>query len=183
MLWTIFIFNKSKISQKDIKTTRYQRWYQRYQVVYCYDVSKTSVSLRYQLVRRYDVPNWSVLFTYQWDVADTSEIGPSTSQIGPSYWRPSSDVMMMSQPGHGRSNWSLKWVSFFWVLCSMIFQGLRWFSLFKVPASMSLQRLKDIQLWRLCNVLSSSVSLRYQLVRRYDVSNWSVFLRINETLQ
>ena len=120
MLWTIFVFNKPK---------RYHRWDikdsgQRCQHVRCYDVSKTSVSfrcqlkrffdvlswsvsLRYQLVHRYDVSNWSILFTYRWDVAETS-------QIGPSYWRTSWDVVMMSQHGPGRSNWSIKWFNFFW---------------------------------------------------------------------
>ena len=43
----------------------------------------------------------------------------------------------------------------------------------------SLQRLKDVSLIyvpskRLCDVLSWSVSLGYHLVRRDDVSNWSV---------
>ena len=97
MLWTISIFNKSKRCQRpDSKNND-----QRYQLVPCYDVSKTSVSfryelkrlcsvlswsvsLRYQLVHRYDVSNWSVLFTYQWDVV-------KTSQIGPSHWRTSCD--------------------------------------------------------------------------------------------
>ena len=56
-----FIFNKSK---------RYQRSYikdndHRYQLVRCYDVSKTSVSFRYQLKCLCDVLNWSVSFRYQ----------------------------------------------------------------------------------------------------------------------
>ena len=42
---------------------------------------------------------------------------------------------------------------------------------------MSLRHLKDVSLIyvplkRLCDVLSWSVSLRYQLVRCYDISNW-----------
>ena len=81
----------------------------RYQLLRCYNVSKTSVSfryelwclcnvlkwsvsLRYQLVRRYDFSNWSILFTYQWDV-------PKTSQVGMSQWRTSCDVVMTSQHG------------------------------------------------------------------------------------
>ena len=49
----------------------------------------------------------------------------------------------------------------------------------KIPDITSLRRLKDVSLIyvplkRLCDVLSWSVSRRYQLVRRYDVSNWSV---------
>ena len=47
---------------------------------------------------------------------------------------------------------------------SAYFRGVWWYSLIKVPASTSLQ----------LEVLSLSVSLRYQLVRRYDVSNWLV---------
>ena len=78
MFWTIFILNKLKRYQiSDVKENG-----QRYQLVRCYKVSKTSVSfryhlkrlcdvlswsvlLRYQLVHRYDVSNWSVLFNYQ----------------------------------------------------------------------------------------------------------------------
>ena len=36
-----------------------------------------SVSLRYQLVYRYGVSNWLSVFTYQRDIAETSQIGPS----------------------------------------------------------------------------------------------------------
>ena len=129
---------------------------QRCQVVRCYGVSKTSVSFRYQLkclsdvlsrsasfryqlVRRYDVSNWSVLFKYQWHVT-------KTSQIGLTNWRTRCDVMMMFQHGPGCSNYSLKWVNFFCVLCSKLPRRFRWFSLFKVPASRLLQRLKDVAL-------------------------------------
>ena len=124
MLSTIFIFNKTKrYWRSGIKDNC-----QKYQLGRCYDVSKTSVSFRYQLerlcdlfswlvslrcqlVHRYDVLNWSVLFTYQWDVAKTSHIRPS-------YWRISWDVVMMSQHRPGRSNWSVKWVYFIWLLDS-----------------------------------------------------------------
>ena len=127
---------------------------QRYQQLRCYNVSKTSVSFRYQLkrlydvsswsvwrrhqlVHHYDVSNWSVLQMYQWDVA-------KTSQIIPSYWRTSWDVGMMSQHRAARSNLSVTWVNFLWVLGSTLFWHLWWFSLIKVPASTSLQRLKDV---------------------------------------
>ena len=60
---------------------------------YSNDFKKTvlrwSFSLRYQLVHRYDVSYWSNFFTYQWDISETS-------QIGPSYWRTSWDLVMMS---------------------------------------------------------------------------------------
>ena len=79
----------------------------KYQLVPCYNVSKTSVSfrsqfwrlcdvlswsvsLRYQLVRRYDASNWLIIFTYQWDVT-------KTSQIGPPQWCTSYDVVVTSQ--------------------------------------------------------------------------------------
>ena len=154
MLWTTFIFDKSKRYQRsDIKDNG-----QRYQLVRYYDVSKTpvsfryqlkrlcdvlswSISLMYQLVHRYDVSNWLVLFRYQRDVA-------KTSLIGPSYCRTNWDVVMMSQHGLGRSNWSVKWVISFCVLGSTFF-----------------------------NISSGSVSLRYQLVRRYNVSKTSVWFR------
>ena len=127
---------------------------QRYQQLRCYNVSKTSVSFRYQLkrlydvsswsvwrrhqlVHHYDVSNWSVLQMYQWDVA-------KTPQISPSYWRTSWDVGMMSQHRAARSNLSVTWVNFLWVLGSTFFWHLWWFSLIKVPASTSLQRLKDV---------------------------------------
>ena len=81
----------------------------RYQVVSRYNISKTSVlfsyklrplcdvlswsvSLRYQVVRCYDVSNWLYLSSYQWDIAKTSQIGPSHS-------RTSCDVMLTSQHG------------------------------------------------------------------------------------
>ena len=81
----------------------------KYQLVCRYNISKTSVSsryqlrplcnvlswsvsLRYQLVRCYDASNWLVLSTYQWDVA-------KTSQIGPSHLRTSCDIMVTSQHG------------------------------------------------------------------------------------
>ena len=84
----------------------------RYQLIHRYNVSKIlvsfsyqlwrlcnvvswSVSLRYQLVHRYDVSDWSVLFTNQWDI-------DKTSQIAPSHWRSSCDVMMASQHGPWR---------------------------------------------------------------------------------
>ena len=150
MIWTIFIFNKSKRYQRsDINDNG-----QRYQLVRCYDVSKTSVSfryqlkclcdvlscsvsLRYQLVHRYDVLISSVLFTYHWDIA-------KTSQIGLSYWRTSWEVMMMSQHGPRNSNWSVKCVNLFLVLGSTFF-----------------------------GIFSGSVSLRYQLVHRYNISKTS----------
>ena len=144
MLGTISIFNKSKIYQiTDIKDND-----RRYQLVHCYDFSKTSASfryqlkrlcdvlswsfsIRYQLVHRYDVSNWSVLFTYQWDVAKKSKIGPSYSRTR---W----DFVMMYGPK--LSNWSLKWVNLLWVLGSTFF-----------------------------SMLDGSVSLRHQLARRYNV--------------
>ena len=104
------------------------------------DVLSWSISFRYQLVHREDVSNWLLLFTYLWDLA-------KTSQIGPSYWRTSWDVVIMFQYDRGRSNWSLNWVSFFWVLGSRFFLYQRSF-LFKVPASKLLQRVKDVILIR-----------------------------------
>ena len=86
----------------------------RYQLKRLCNVLSWSVSLRYQMVHRYDVSNWSVLFTCQSDVA-------KTSQIGPSHWHTSWDVVMMFQHGPGRSNLSVKWVNFFWVLSSTFF--------------------------------------------------------------
>ena len=66
---------------------------------YSNDLKKTvlswSVSLRYQLLHRYDVSNWSSFFTYQRDI-------PEMSQIGPSYWRTSWDDVMISQDGPER---------------------------------------------------------------------------------
>ena len=54
------------------------------------------------------------------------------------------------------------------------FSNLRWFSLIKVPASTSLQHLKDVGLIQLLVTISLRrvklvISLRYQLVRCYDV--------------
>ena len=100
------------------------------------------------------------------------------SEIGPSCWRTSCDVMMMSQQNQGRSNWSLKWHGS-WVpsvsSSSQVLQSL------KIPASTSLQGLKDVSLISvpflgLCDMLNWSVSLRYQLVLHYNVWNWSVVL-------
>ena len=132
MFWTILSFNKLKRYQKsDIKVNG-----QRYQLVHCYDVSKTSVSFKYQskrlcdvlswsvslwyqLVHCYDVSNWSVAFTYYWHA-------PKTSQIAPSFWRHSWDGVMMSQHDPGRSNLSLKWIIFFWALGSTFFRHSRY---------------------------------------------------------
>ena len=183
--------------QKDISKRPDIKKGERYQLVRRYNVSNTSVIFRYQLkclwdmlscsvlfryhlVRRYDASNWLVLFTYQWDVA-------KTFQIGPFCWYISWDVVMMSQYGPRRPNWSLEWVNFLWVLGSTLLWHLRWAIPFKVPAITLLQLSKmsvlfRYQLWRLCNVLSSSVSLRYELVHCYDVSSWS-YLRANETSQ
>ena len=154
MLWTIFIFDKLKRYQRsDIKDNG-----QRYQLGHCYDVLKTSVSftyqlkrlydvlswlvsLRYQLVNRYGVSNWSTLFTCPWDVA-------KASQIHLSYWRAIWDVVVMSQYGPRRPNWSVKWVNFFWVL-SITFFGIS----------------------------VGSVSLRYELVCRYNISKTPVSFR------
>ena len=47
------------------------------------------------MLRRYDISNWSVWTTYQWDVTETSQIGPSHS-------RTSRDVVMTSQHGPRR---------------------------------------------------------------------------------
>ena len=95
---------------------------------------------------------------------------------------------MMSQYGQGRSNWSIKWVNFFLALWSMFFQCLRLFSLLKVPASRRYNISKTsvsfrYQLWRLCNVLSWSVSLRYQLVLVTTYQIGQFYLRTDETLQ
>ena len=138
MFWTIFIFDKSKRYQRsDIKDND-----QRYQLVLCYNVSKTSALFRYQLKRPYDVLHWSlslrkrliyrydvsnltVLFTYQWDAA-------KTFQIGTSYWRTSWDLVIMAQHVPERSDLSLKWINFFWVLDNTFFWHPRWFSLSKV---------------------------------------------------
>ena len=177
MLLTIPIFNKSKRYQRpDVKDND-----QINQLVRCYNVSKTSVSFRYQLKRlcdvlsrsvsltyqlshRYDVSNWSVLFTYQWEVA-------KTSQIGLPYWRTRLDVVIMSQHGPGRLNWSLKLVNFFWVLDSTFF-GISGDSVslrYRLVRNYNISK-KSVsfthQLWRLCDVLSWSVLLRYQLVPR-----------------
>ena len=68
---TIFIFNKTKKYQiSDIKDND-----QRYQLVRCYDISKTSVSFRYQWKRLCDVLNCSISLTYHWYIAMTSQIG------------------------------------------------------------------------------------------------------------
>ena len=69
MLWTVLIFNKSKRYQKlDIKDNG-----QRYQLVRCYNVTKTSLSFRYQLNRLCNVlvgqshlgTSWYITTTYQ----------------------------------------------------------------------------------------------------------------------
>ena len=90
MLWTVFIFNKSKNYQKDIsKRQDIKNDDKRYQVVPRCDVSKMpfplrcqlkrlcnvlswSVSFRYQLLRCFDFSNWLVLFMYQWDASNRS---------------------------------------------------------------------------------------------------------------
>ena len=64
----------------------------RYQLWRLSNVLSWSVSLKYQLVCCYNASNRSILFTYQGVVA-------KTSQIGPSHWRNSCDVMMISQHG------------------------------------------------------------------------------------
>ena len=148
MLRTIFIFNKPESYQRwNIKDNR-----QRYQLVRCYDVSKTlvsfryqmkrlcnvlsrSVSLRYQLVNYYEVSNWSVLFTYHLDDAETS-------QIGLCCWPTSWDVVIMSQLGPRWSNQSVKWVN-------MFFLHLWCFSLIKILPNSSY------------SVSKTSVSFRY----------------------
>ena len=137
------------------------------------DMLGWSVSLRNQLVHRYDVSNWSVLFTYQWDVA-------KTSQIGPSYWHMSGGIVMMSQHGPGRSNLSIKWVNLFLIIdstfcgisggsVSLRYQLVRRYNVSKTSVA--------VRYWlsALCDVSSWSVLLKYQLVCRYSVSNWMVF--------
>ena len=69
----------------------------RYQLWHLCDVLSWSVSLRYQLVRHYDVSNWSCFSTYQWDVANASQIGPSHS-------RNCCNVVMTSQHSPRRRN-------------------------------------------------------------------------------
>ena len=101
------------------------------------------------------------------------------SEIGPSYWRTSCDVIMMSQQNQGRSNRSLKWVNFLWVLSRLILHRPSCFSLlryqlvrrYRVSKTSVLFR---YHLWVSADVLNWSVSLRYQLVRHCNVSNWSV---------
>ena len=89
------------------------------------------------------------------------------------------NVMMMSQHGQGRSNWSLKWVIFFGYFAVRIFFRVSGSSVFLRyqlvrchNVSKTLVSLR-YQLWHLCDVFCWSVSLRYQVVRRYDVSVWS----------
>ena len=153
MLWTISIFNRWKRHQRlDIKDND-----QKYQLVCCYDVSKTSVSfryqlkrlcdvvscsvsLRYQLVHRYDISNWSGFFTYLRDVA-------KTSQIGPSYWRTSWVVMRIVVPVWSRTfRLVSKMDQFILGTKQYVFRHLQWFSLIKEPASTSLQCLKEVGL-------------------------------------
>ena len=50
----------------------------------------------------------------------------------------------MSQHSPGRSNWSITWFNFFWVLGTTSFRHLQWFSPINVPTSMPLQHLKDV---------------------------------------
>ena len=87
MIWKIFIFNKSKRCQiSDIKNNG-----QRYQLVHCYDASKTPISIRCQYKRLCDVLSWSVSLTYQlvhcydvsnWSVLMTAtEFEPITTQF------------------------------------------------------------------------------------------------------
>ena len=95
-------------------------------------------------------------------------------QICPSYWC-HDDVFAWS----GTFALLNKMVQFLFGIGTTFLWHHRWFSLCKVPASTQLQSLNDVShiwyhLWRLCDMLSWSVSLRYQLVCRYDVSNLSV---------
>ena len=97
-----------------------------------------------------------------------------TSQIGLSYWRTSWHVLMISQHGSGRSNWSLNGsvsfgcyaARFFDVSSgsvSLRYQLVRWYDVSKMSVSLR------YQLKRLCDVLSWSVSLRYHLIYCYDI--------------
>ena len=133
MLWTIFTFNKLKRYQvSDIKDDD-----ERYQLVRCYEVSKTSVSLRYQLRRLCDVLSWSVLIKYQlvhhcdvsnWSVLFTYQLIRRDDVLA--WFRP---FKLVSKIG-----------KFLLRTRQYVFRYLRWFSL--TPASKSLQCLKDVGL-------------------------------------
>ena len=156
---TISIFNKSKIYQRpDIKDND-----QRYQLVPCYNVSKRLVSFRCELKRLLGVLSWSVSLRYQLvNRYNVSLIGQFHLRTSETLQRRLRQVCLThvpvetSQHGPGRSNWSLKWVNFFWVLGSTFLRHLRQFSLFKVPASTLLQRLKDASLIQVPVVTSLS---------------------------
>ena len=134
MFWTIFIFNKLKRYQiSDVKEKG-----QRYQLVRCYKVSKTSVSFRYHLKRLCEVLSWSVLLRYQlvhrYDV----------------------------------SNWS---VVFMYQLRRRD-DASAWFKTFKLVSKMGNFLLRTRQY--IFSISGGLVLLRYQLVRRYNVSNMLV---------
>ena len=76
-----FIFNKLKRYQKsDIKDIG-----QRYQLVRCYEISKTTVSFRYQLKRLCDVLRWSVSLrcqlVHRYDVSNWSQFLLGTKAV------------------------------------------------------------------------------------------------------
>ena len=144
MLWTIFIFNKLKRYQiSDIEDIG-----QRYQLVYSCKVLNTSVSFRYQLKRLYDVLSWSVSLRYQFvhhhNISNWSVLSTFQQDVA--------KTSLIGLPYWRTScdvvmmsqhcqNWSVKGVNLSWILGSTLFGNS-----------------------------SGSVSLRYQLVRRYNVS-------------
>ena len=116
MLWTLFIFNKSKRYQiSEIKDNG-----QRYQLVRCYNISKTSFSFRYRLKRLCNVWRWSVSLRYQL-------------------------VCFIYVQARRCKNVSNRSVLLTYQL-RRLFRHLRWFSFIKLPVSTSLQRLKDVGL-------------------------------------
>ena len=155
MLQTIFIFNKSKRYQRsDIKDNG-----QGYQLVHCYDISKASFSFRYQLKRLCDFLSWSVSLRYQlvyrYDVSN---------------WSRFFDV-----PVRRRKNVSNRSV--------LLTYRLRrrddvsaWSRTLKLVPKMDqfLLGIKTVHFSRTCGGLAS---LRYQLVRRYNISKTSVSSR------
>ena len=140
MLWTILIFNELRRYQRSVIKENGQDTSQ-YVATTSKDVSIIYVPVETSLQRvklvsltyvpaghRYDVSNWLVIFKYQRDIA-------KTSQIGPSYWRTSWDIVsddflggVLGSTFFGISDGSVSW---------------------------------SYQLVRRCNVSKMSVSFRY----------------------
>lgn len=171
MLWTVFIFNKSKTSDTKNKGPRYQ-------LVQCYDVSKTSylgTSSGTCYIRQ---SHWGTC----WYITTKPQIG-SLKQVR--------FIDVLDIRCNDVSVWSrkFKWVTkvgqkFFFFFGGGVLGGI-FFGISSGSASLKCRILCHYNVsktsvtfrymfWPICDVLSSPVLLKYQLVSRYNVLNWLV---------